>query len=308
MASSHRRRTSRHSEDADKVELDALRTGDAAIEVGVDCEQLSGILDDSALEELPLDDSEIHRDDLAHDDSIGPIHEELRRRAQLLQRAYPFNVESATLVHDRGRRSAIYEFLLAASISVRGPLLHDATRLFERVATQVIESYFGRNAKSMHFGWPRDSNTSFENAAREIQARTGEWRWSPEDGLDPESVNDEGCDFVIWLDSMDGRIGNVFIIGQCACGNNWQDKWGDLKMEVLKRWFNPLSWVEPIKSFATPRHVADEMILKEASRQAGLIFDRSRLVLAATNTTAFDEETIMAMEEITSKVRSGNHR
>ena len=305
MTSSRRRRALGYSEDADRIELDALRIGDAAIDVGIDDEQLSGVLDDSAVDEMPLDDSELHRDDLAHDDSVGPIHGELRRRADLLQDAYPFDLKRATLVYDRQKPSALYEFLLAASISTGGTLLHDATRLFERVATQVIESYFGKNAKSMHFGWPRDTKVkSFQDAAKEIQARTDEWRWSPEEGLDPKNVNDEGCDFVVWLDSNDGRIGRLFVLGQCACGNNWQDKWGDLKIETLKRWFNPLSWVEPIKSFATPRHIADERILKEASRQAGLVFDRSRLVLAAMDITTFDDATVAAMGKITEEVRS----
>lgn len=300
MADHHLGQAARRSEDADRVELDALRSGSAAIEVGVDDEQVSGALGDSATEQMPFDDPELQPGDLAHDNVVGPIHEELRRRARLLRGAYPFRVGNANLICEK--RSAVYEYLLAASIAVRGDLLQDAARLFERVAARVIESYFGKNAKSMHFGWPRDDKRTFREAAREVQELTNEWRWSPEDGLNATDVKDEGCDFVVWLDPNDGRVGRLFVIGQCACGNNWQDKWGDLKVEVLGRWFKPMSWVEPVKSFATPRHVAEEMTLKEASRQAGLVFDRARLVLAAEDQPTLDTETLSAMEEITQKV------
>ena len=75
-------------------------------------------------------------------------------------------------------------------------------------------------------------------------------------------------------------------------------------MEALQRWFNPLSLVEPVKSFATPRHVADDL-LREASREAGIVFDRSRLVLAAADQDVLDEEMAMAMERLTRLVRDG---
>lgn len=309
MTSHYRRHASqRHSDGADQVELEALRSGDAVIDVGADDEQLSGVLDDSAVEAMPLDESELLRDDLTHDDIVGPIHEELRRRADLLQCAYPFNLKGSGLAHDCRKRSAIYEFLLAASISVRGPLLQDTTRLFERVATRLIESYFGKNAKSMHFGWPRSHMSSFQDAAQKLNELTGEWHWDPEPSLNQnlaKYVKDESCDFVVWLDASDERqIGQLFVLGQCACGNNWQDKWRDLKVETLKRWFNPLSLVEPVKSFATPRHVAND-VLREASREAGLVFDRSRLVLAAADQRILDSETVAKMERLTKMVCDG---
>ena len=311
MASSLRPHLSQHisqqcAADADQVELHALRSGRAAIAGGADDEQLAGALHDSA-DVAPLGGTEPWQlGDLVRDDAVGPIHEELSRRASGLRGAYPFELEESVLVHDSGKRSRIYEFLLAASFSTHEGNRHaELPRLFERVATRLIESHFGKNAKSRHFGWPRDDNASFEDAAKALHAHTGEWHWGPEEGLDPTHVKDEGCDFVIWLDSSDGRkSGQLFVLGQCACGNNWQDKWRDLKVEALQRWFNPLSLVEPVRSFATPRHVADDL-LREASREAGIVFDRSRLVLAATDKDILDDETASEMERLTKMVRDG---
>lgn len=149
--------------DADQVELNALRSGRAAITGGADDEQLAGVLDDSA-DVAQLGGAEPWQlGDVVRDDSVGPIHEELSRRANGLQGAYPFEVEESALVHDSGRRSPIYEFLLAASFSTHEGNRHiQLPRLFERVAARLIESYFGKNAKSRHFGWPRDDNASFE--------------------------------------------------------------------------------------------------------------------------------------------------
>lgn len=307
MASSPRTPISQQcAADADQVELNALRSGRATITTGADDERLAGVLDDSVVE-VPLGGSEPWQlGDLVGDDSVGPIHEELSRRAHGLQGAYPFELEDSALVHDSERCARVYEFLLAASFSTHEGNRHvQLPRLFERVATRLIESYFGKNAKSRHFGWPRDGDATFEDAARALHTHTGEWHWGPEEGLDPTHVKDEGCDFVVWLDSSDGRkTGQLFILGQCACGNNWQDKWRDLKVETLQRWFNPLSLVDPVRSFATPRHVADEL-LREASREAGIVFDRSRLVLAAANQDVFDDETSTAMERLTKLVCDG---
>ena len=291
--------------DADQVELNALRSVRAAITGGADDERLAGVLDDSA-DVAPLDAERWQLGDLVGDDFVGPIHEELSRRANGLQGAYPFEVEESALVHDSGRRSRIYEFLLAASFSTHEGNRHiQLPRLFERVAPRLIESYFGKNAKSRHFGWPRDGNVPFEEAAKALHAHAGEWHWGPEEGLDPTHVKDEGCDFVVWLDASDGRkSGQLFVLGQCACGNNWQDKCWDLKVEALQRWFNPLSLVPPVRSFATPRHVADEL-LREASREGGIVFDRSRLVLAAADQDVLDSETATAMERLTEMVCDG---
>ena len=120
--------------DADQVELNALRSGRAVIAGGTDDEQLVGVLDDSTGDLAPLRGGEPWQlGDLVYDDSVGPIHEELSRRASGLQDAYPFELEDSALVHDAGRRSRIYEFLLAASFSTHEGNRHaQLPRLFER--------------------------------------------------------------------------------------------------------------------------------------------------------------------------------
>ena len=141
-----------------------------------------------------------------------------------------------------------------------------------------------------------------------MHEETGEWVWDPEDVLDPKDVRDGGCDFVVWLEPSDRRkIGHLFVLGQCACGNDWQDKLDDLKITKIGKWFHPLSTVPPVRSFATPRHVVDDM-LREGSREAGLFFDRARLALVAESAGGdfFDAGTIAQMDGLIDLVFSGD--
>lgn len=297
------------SSDADQVELEALRKGFSVIDSGTDDELVAGVLADRATDSMsPGDSAQSHQDDLIRDDSVGPIHEELARRSDILQQSYPFDLNQGTLVCAEDRRSPVYEFLLSASVSAFASGRHaELPRIFERVATRLVTSYFGSNAEGVHFGWPRDGNTSFKVAAEQLHGRTGEWLWGPEERLDPADVKDEGCDFVIWLHPSDGRkIGLLFVLGQCACGNNWQDKCADLNVKRMERWFNPLSTVDPVRAFATPRHV-DDYLLREASREAGLLFDRARLVLVASSAGAdvLDSGITGRMSDLTALVRDG---
>ena len=111
-----------------------------------------------------------------------------------------------------------------------------------------------------------------------VANETGEWRWNPGEGL-PESPGqgDRGCDFVVWpLHADERRIGQMFVFGQCACGNDWTSKWRDLSIPKLAKWFHPFCIVNPVRSFATPYYVTDAL-LKEASEEAGVVFDRARL-------------------------------
>ena len=308
--STHRHRSQQLSSDADQVEIGALRSGFMVIDSGAEDELLAGILDDLAADSVsPIDSEDWQRSDLIRDDSVGLVHVELARRANILRQAYPFDLDQGTLIYAKERHSLVYEFLLSASLSALVSGRHsELPRIFERVAARLVTIYFGNNARGMHIGWPRDDNTSFEAVAVQLHHCTGEWHWQPESGLDPKDIKDEGCDFVVWLHPSDGRkIAPLFVLGQCACGNNWRDKCADLNLKRMEKWFNPLSIVEPVRAFAIPRHVSDDSVLLEASREAGLFFDRARLVLIASSVdvAAFDSQLLTKLAELTALVRDG---
>jgi len=115
-----------------------------------------------------------------------------------------------------------------------------------------------------------------------LHERSGEWRWQPEEGLpaEPTTTGDEGVDFIVWLKALDGRPGQIFLLGQCACGDDWETKFNDIHLDKLYKWFSPKPYVEPVRIFATPHHLSDGHLI-EAQREAGLVLDRARLSVLA---------------------------
>ena len=278
-----RHEAQRFVENADYAEFCALRDGNAELDSGVYGERVAGTLND--LDVNAHEGKNWQRNDLEYDTAVGRTREEVERRMRILGDVYPFRLQKETLFHASGV-SIVYEFFLsicnattlASGSHVRLP------RLFERIAARLVAAYFGQHATSIHTGAPRsqDTGSSFMQAMQNVAAQTGEWAWGPDDGLPGEQhQGDEGCDFIVWLTASDRRkIGQLFVLGQCACGNDWQSKYGDLDLKKLQKWFNPLSVVDPVRSFATPHHVTDP-VLREASRQGGLFFDRARLTMTA---------------------------
>ena len=270
------------SADADQAEFFALRNGATAVDAGTYDDRLAGTLDDP---ETGENRERWHRDDLRSETATGRTQEEIERRAALLGPAYPFTLDQGTLAYaESGAR--VYEFFLCICNTQLTQGEHKwLPRVFERVAARLVAAYFGAYAQSIHVGSPRDEaiGKSFYSAMATVAQRTGEWTWGPDEGLPAEHHRgDEGCDFVVCLDAGDRRkIGQLFVLGQCACGNDWPTKFRDLDLARLRKWFNPLSVVEPVRSFATPHHV-DDVWLREASRESGLFFDRARLTSIAS--------------------------
>ena len=316
--------------DADRAEFQALKNGTAEIDSGVYGDRVAGTLEDSdfippwhegsqvdvtrlqpAIDEIahPYDAERWHGEDLKYDTAVGGTRDEIERRIRILRAAYPFKLKGGTLSH-LSSASRIYEFFLsicnATTLTSGGHVR--LPRLFERIAARLVAAYFGRHAKSIHTGVPRspDTDSSFMRAMQRVAKQTGEWVWGPDGGLPEEQhQGDEGCDFIVWLMASDRRkIGQLFVLGQCACGDDWQSKYGDLDLKKLQKWFNPLSVVEPVRSFATPHHVTDT-VLREASRQGGLFFDRARLTMTAfqASDAIIGDEMKKDMEDLIALVR-----
>ena len=296
---SRRHEAQRLTTPADRAEFLALKEGSTVVDSGVYDERVAGALDDF---DPNAHDAESWQqlEDLKQETAVSRTHEELERRVKILGEAYPFRIEKGTLFHHSRHRvprirhssdaPGIYEFLLSIcnSTTLASGKHVCLPRLFERIAAKLVAVYFGEHAECIHTGSPRDQEIgrSFKDAMETVSKRTGEWVWGPEEGLPGERhQGDEGCDFVVWLSAPDRRqIGQLFVLGQCACGNNWQTKYGDLNLKKLHKWFNrgPLSGVDPVRSFATPHHVTD-VVLRDASSgdDGGLFFDRARLTMTA---------------------------
>ena len=276
-----RHHAQRSAFDADQAEFSAIKNGSSVVDEGIYDDRIASAMDDFDPEGVQVN-SPWHEEDLRQDEAVGRIQEEVLRRTDTLGETYPFVHENGTLIH-RQSDDLVYEFLLAicnANTITAGKSV-ELPRFFERLSAKLVAAYFGPETESIHTGWPRDPEIglTFRDAMRTVAERTGEWVWGPVADLPSEPVpGDSGCDFVVWPPAADGRkIGQLFVLGQCACGKDWESKWNDMNLPKLRKWFSEPYLFDPVRSFATPHYVTDAL-LKEASREAGLVFDRARLV------------------------------
>ena len=276
-----RHQAQRSAGDADQAEFFALRNGSSLVDAGIYDERVAGAMDDHEVPDS-IEHASWQDEDIKYDSAVGRIHEEIERRYETMGESYPFRIRAGTIDHTPNG-DLLYEFFLA--ICNAGDLTSGKykglPRVFERLSARLVAAYLGDGTRFLHTGSPRDRQVgkSFKDAMVTVARETSEWRWDPDEGLPDEPSNgDSGCDFVVWPRPPDGRqIGQLFFLGQCACGNDWETKFNDLTVKRLTKWFNPLSVVDPVRCFATPHHVTDSM-LTEASREAGVVFDRARLV------------------------------
>jgi len=275
------------SSNADQTEWDAIRRGSVVIDAGVRDDTISGAIEDIDVgdggDDGPPGSEPWAEADLRMDAEVGGIREELERRHGLMNETYPFRLDGERLIYVQSV-SGFYEFCLAicqAESITRKPFTK-LPRGFERLSAKIIQYYMGTDAVSFHVGWPRDEaiGRNFKTAMKHLELIPYEWIWSPEDGKPeepaPRNAKDEGIDFVVMKKLMDERAGRLYVLGQCACGDDWNTKWNELSEARLRKWFRTTALVPFVRAFSTPFLLADEM-LREATAQAGLVFDRARL-------------------------------
>jgi hypothetical protein len=153
--------------------------------------------------------------------------------------------------------------------------------------------FLGAGSKGIRTGWPGDSfgarPTKFKDLIALLHQQTGEFFWSPDPGLpdDPthQDVKEEGVDVVVWKAIPDERAGKLFLLCQCACGDDWVGKFNDIDPHLAKlsRWMKPVCWATPTRVFSTPHHIPNDAYFAQVNREAGLTWDRIRLTLIAEN-------------------------
>lgn len=282
---------------ADQAEVEAIRQNVVPTAVSLYDERLAEEL------ELSIDDptdSQTRLDaqmqaDVELDSLSGRVMEELARRADLLGSDYPFTLINNALVYNP-TTTGVYEYCLAVSTSpnVTTGAYVELARYFEILSGDAVCHYLGEGSRFIRSGapaYPIDAGiTNFKEAIEYLHDQTGEWLWDPLAEAQPDlaTIKDEGMDFVVWK-NIDRRKGQIFILGQCACGRtDWFDKLHDLDFAKLSRWVRELPPVKPIRAFATPHNVTAAIIFSYLSRTAGLSFDRVRLTKIANSASAVE--------------------
>lgn len=214
------------------------------------------------------------------------VRREIDRRLSILADAYPFEVHEGSISF-RGlahRSCEAYIFCLTLAIS---PQAKDRDA-FEDLVAETLKNYLGASSVSHSFGWkglPEDERPKrIKQKINAIEALTGEWIWHPDDNFpdDPPAklVKDLGLDVIAWIPVPDKRMGQVFLVAQCATGRtDWDDKLHDVCWSRIGHWVRPTPAKWSVRCFAIPFHIPNRGRLKEVSSQGGLFLDRARITL-----------------------------
>jgi len=284
-----RRHDARISDNADQTEFNALAYGKSNLDAGTFDDRIAGALEDYEIS-VPIFIATWAGTDVAIDSAVSDIGVELKRRANVLGDCYPFQCHGNKLSY-KSSTTLVYEFCLAIS-QAQSLSQGDFKKLpvaFERLMRDLTISFLGNDTMGLRTGWPAegDRTTNFKGVIEKLSEMTDEWHWSPDHGLpdDPshQQVKDEGLDFVVWKDFGDGRSGKLFVLGQCACGNDWETKLHDIDADFVKlgKWVKPISYAKPYRMFCIPRHIPNIAYFKQVNKEAGLTFDRTRITLLA---------------------------
>lgn len=273
------------SKNADEAELSALKRGATPIDVGL----IDDIIADEHHSDLPEHGYTWKDEEFALDMATGPVIQEIDRRIHLGGDSYPFFRQGNSL-HYKRSKTLIYEFCLVTTIqkNISTKPFNELPLLFELIVTEVAKCYLGHPAEAIRTGAPShdpiERPTNFKALMLKVNELTkGEFLWRPtvhlEEDETPSAPKDEGLDFVAWKPFGDNRNGQLFLLGQCACGDDWETKFNDLQIERLERWVNPVTFAKFSKAFSVPHHIPGHAIFSDVCRSAGITFDRLRICL-----------------------------
>ncbi len=188
---------------------------------------------------------------------------EITQRIQFLKTAYPFDFSSddSELILKEEITAGSYVYLYCLFIShikredvlIPDPPHSNADRdILQICATLAAAGKVHGNAIS--FGFPRPDHSHFINALDKAYKKIGE-------GVIVETIpagapahkKDAGIDVIAWENTPDDAAGKIYILGQVATGQNWEDK--SVRLDIgpfHKIWFTRQPVSTPIPAMFIP--------------------------------------------------------
>jgi hypothetical protein len=211
---------------------------------------------------------------------LEQILQQFSNRARGIDARYPFARDG------QGFRAAgpwnnhlCYSFLLFASLNQTYNELnygkgaaHEPAKLFEYLTARALEKFVG--GRAIRVGDKREPPVPilFPEAIDYLVAAINEPVGARD--LERHDSGDDGLD--IWLTKGfdDGRPSQLFLVAQCAIGQDWTKKRSELDLELWKR---HVDWyTRPQRAFAVPFQIPVPS-WRETATTGGLILDRLRI-------------------------------
>ena len=256
---------------ADWAELQVLYSGVTGISLEsirteADVEGLLGERDQPGISTMPNEESE---------HLVAEAVREIERRAAHGGKGYPFRIHEDRLEIRPGiHRWTPYAFCLMISDRDYWTGSDPSPRMFEHIALTALQSYL--QGSTIRFGAPRDAPEQQIKVALEgLAERTGDKLLS----IYPVKSTDKdlGLDVVGWKDFADGATSKVLVYMQCATGEHWLGKKGDLDLGIGGVWNQTIAWTTPpVKALAIPYVVSPGDDWRRATPGL-LLLDRLRI-------------------------------
>ena len=220
--------TAHRTKRADWLELKAIASPDARIGFGT-------LVSGTALTENDQEPN-IADEDIAEEELVLGVQNEIARRAQVMGTDYPFRIDdkgrALHFVTPVSQAGSVYLFCLFLSHAFDraivpkklAPKVTNNTRdLFQACSTIAAGGFVEGPSKS--FGFPRPDGSTFLTALHRIYKLFGDGKPVTEPRpAAAKRIKDNGIDIIAWKRSPDGLPCTVYLIGQVASGNDWKDK------------------------------------------------------------------------------------
>ena len=214
------------------------------------------------------------------EEGLEHILQQFHHRSNAMGARYPI-VRAGLGFRARGpwQDHLCYSFLLFVSLNQSYGELNYRTGarepaiLFEILTARALELFFSGTA--IRIGAPRLAPVpgGFPAALAYLAAAIRE-PVRGDGGLERHGGGDDGLD--IWLTKgfQDERTSSVFVVAQCAIGEDWYAKRSELDLAL---WYRHIDWfTPPLKAFAVPFQINQDS-WRETATRGGLILDRPRI-------------------------------
>src|SRR5258708_26009559 len=212
---------------------------------------------------------------------------ELQRRTIAADTAYPFTLVGTEIVLS-GTPEGYAPYIFCLCLSWFGWKQRKGNKVFPRRMFEDLAKYAAQtfvSGQALRFGSPRiELSRSFKEALLQLCIAIGEGQVRPLTGR--TNAQDDTLDLIAWKDFPDRSEGKLFLVGQCASGDDWEGKKRELDVDAFfDNWFSerPPSLRSMRTGLFIPHRVPKSK-WKSVTRHAGIIFDRCRIAyLSQTN-------------------------
>ena len=245
---------------------------------------------ESAKSALSVESDELHFEGIDDDDDkiynrLMEVFAELKQRKRDCNNFYPFNIDNNLISFNnecKEQITEIYKYLLFATRANMRDDRHfgegkDAALIFEMLSQYICESYFGNQSTSMVFGTA--AGIAFNDKVRRLMEKLN-YKSEVKIPIGSSGKRKDGkLDVIVWNPFKDKRDSMLIGMAQCKTGTHWDETLTQLQpSNFFRNYMSYIPIADPVRLFFITESVAINEQWEERARDAGILFDRQRIM------------------------------